>query len=133
MMTPTDKGTHERTDNVLFLRTATLHRLRTARERPGGRPSVRVGVRRRPPAATVRPLLRLVVSNPEPRSPTTITRRDHLRLVQPGMELALVEIPPRPLTESNESRRHAIAVFALAALGAASVAFSVGRLILTTP
>ena len=132
-MTPNDNGTQGRPDNVLFLRTATLHRLRTARGRSGSRPSVRVGARRRPPAATVRPLLRLVVSNPAPRTPSSFERRDHLRLVHPGMELALIEPPLGQRLPSVEPRRNAIAVFALAALGAASVAFSVGRLILTTP
>lgn len=120
------------------LRSAPLRRVHTRRASPASdgasaTPRRRPAVRRLPPPTKrgVRPLLRLVVSNPSrPRRTTNGPRRSHLTLVGAGTPLpvALLEPLSEPWSDA-EPRSHVLIVLGLAAAGLVALATSIGRLL----
>lgn len=120
------------------LRTPSLRRVRAGRtsQSPTGqlaKPRRRPTVRRLAPLTKrgVRPLLRLVVSNPDkPKRIKTGPRRRHLTLVGAKAQLPIALLDPvgEPWSDS-EPKSHVMIVLGLAAAGLVALATSIGRLL----
>lgn len=123
------------------LRTSSLRRARGGRagDAATGRfakPRRRPTVRRLPPLTSrgVRPLLRLVVSNPDKPKRRSAPRRRHLTLVgakAAALPPSLLETIGEPWTDS-EPKSHVMIVLGLAAAGLVALATSIGRLLSTS-
>lgn len=117
-----------------MIRTPALRRMRGGREGRSETPRQRPTVRRLTPLTHrgVRPLLRLVASNPHlPRAENAPGRR-HLRLVGATVSLpAPLQGPDDEPWVDAERSRHLLIVLGLAAAGLLALATSIGRLLST--
>lgn len=123
------------------LRTPSLRRVRTHRaSQPAtgqsAKPRRRPTVRRLPPLTKrgVRPLLRLVVSNPDkPKRVQKGPRRRHLTLVGASAQLpvSILDGVGEPWSDTDP-KSHVMIVLGLAAAGLVALATSIGRLLSTS-
>lgn len=99
---------------------------------PSMRPRRRPAVRRLPPltSRSVRPLLRLVASNPSLPKPSVRTGPRHLSLVAAATPASMLAPVTQPFADDTP-RAHTMIVLCLAAAGLVALATSIGRLLMT--
>ncbi len=122
-----------RQNNVTVLRPLASQRLRRRARMPV--PARRPPFRQLPPdtTGTVRPLLRVVVSNPHPLRVRHDRVPPHLFLVPMApVEQRALEAP-RDLWDTRDTRNHLWIVCGLAAAGLVALATSIGNLLMIKP